>query len=153
MKKALPQESFFSLLMIATCQGTDDFRASIVDLAQWCNLRRDFRFDFLSDAKVATFKHGSLGLVWLEEVADFLCNQIWFGILMAEEHVKSNVLQIGIDMKRKMTVCQQGNQDIMIIGKLLDIQIDELMTDTRQRIFQILLNKFYVSEFIVFAVE
>ena len=139
--------------MIAAGQRTDDLGARIVDLAQRRDFCCDFGFDFLGDAKVATFKHGSLGLVWFEEVADFLRYQIWFGILMAEEHVKSNVLQIGIDMKGKMTVCQQGNEDIMIIGKLLDIQIDKLMTDTRQRIFEILLNKFYVSEFIVSAVE
>ena len=106
MKKALPQESFFSLLMIATCQGTDDFRASIVDLAQWCNLRRDFRFDFLSDAEVAALEDCRLGLVRLEEVADLLSYHIRLSILVTEEHIEGNVLQIHIDVKGKMAVGQ-----------------------------------------------
>lgn len=139
--------------MISAGQSTDDFGASIVDLAQRCNLCGYFRFDFLGIPEVAALEDGGLCLIRFEEVADFFRDLIWFSVFMTEEHIESNVLQIRIDMKGKMTIFEEGDEDVMILIKLLYIELDNLVPTLLQGIFEVFLDEFYICEFIVFAVE
>ena len=139
--------------MIAMGQDTDDLGSGIVDPAQRCDLRLDFRLELFGGTEVAAFEYCGLDLIWLEEAAHALGKFVRISVFLTDEEIHGYIFELGIDMKGQMAFIENNHEYIVIFIEFFSSQIYQLQLQIRQGILQCFFYKVDIGQFAVFAIE